>query len=69
MALGTHQALELLDQALASGAASPAEVKRHLLSRPEHATSFGPIRFDAHGDVQAQYHVFSLADDQPPAPR
>lgn len=69
MALGTHQALELLDQALASGAASPAEVKRHLLSRPEHATSFGPIRFGAHGDVQAQYHVFSLADDLPPAPR
>jgi branched-chain amino acid transport system substrate-binding protein len=69
MALGTHQALELLEQALASGAASPAAVKRYLLSKREHTTSFGPVRFDANGDVQARYHVFSLADDQPPVPR
>jgi branched-chain amino acid transport system substrate-binding protein len=69
MALGTYQALELLDQALASGAASPAAVKRYLLSKPEHATSFGPVRFDANGDVQTRYHVFGLADDQPPVPR
>ena len=67
MALGTYQALELLDRALARGATSPAEVKRHLLSQPEHSTRFGPIRFDGSGDVQAKYHVFSLADDQPPA--
>ncbi len=69
MALGTHQALKLLEQALASGAASPAAVKRYLLSKPEHATSFGPVRFDANDDVQANYHVFDLADDQPPVPR
>lgn len=67
MALGTYQALELLDRALAAGASSPAEVKRHLLSRPEHATRFGPIRFDASGDVQARYHTFDLSDDQAPA--
>lgn len=67
MALGTYQALELLERALASGARSPAEVKRFLLSRPEHPSSFGPIRFDAYGDVQARYHVFSLSDDQAPA--
>jgi branched-chain amino acid transport system substrate-binding protein len=67
MALGTYQALELLDSALASGASSPAEVKRHLLSKPEHNTSFGPIRFDGSGDVLADYHVFNPADDQPPA--
>ena len=65
MALGTYQALELLEQALASGATSPAAVKRHLLSKPEHPTSFGPVRFDANGDVQARYHVFGLAEDQP----
>ncbi|MEB3254984.1 MAG: ABC transporter substrate-binding protein [Synechococcaceae cyanobacterium] len=69
MALGTHQALELLDQALASGASTPTAVKRHLLSRSEHPTTFGPIRFDASGDVQAQYSVFGLADDLPPATR
>lgn len=67
MALSTYQALELLDSALASGASSPAEVKRHLLSKPEHNTSFGPIRFDGSGDVLADYHVFNPADDQPPA--
>lgn len=69
MAFGTYQALELFDQALASGASSPAAVKRFLLSRREHATRFGPIRFDAHGDVQARYSVFGLADDQPSATR
>jgi branched-chain amino acid transport system substrate-binding protein len=69
MALSTYQALELLEQALASGASSPAAVKEHLLAKPEHATSFGPVRFDANGDVQAAYHVFGLADDHPPVPR
>ena len=66
MALGTHQALELLHSALASGASSPAEVKRHLLSQAQHSTRFGPIRFDQYGDVQAEYHVFSPTDDQAP---
>jgi ABC-type branched-subunit amino acid transport system substrate-binding protein len=69
MALGTHQALELLEGALASGASSPAALKQYLISKPEHTTSFGPVRFDATGDVQGRYYVFGLADDQPPAPR
>lgn len=69
MAFGTYQALELFDQALARGASSPADVKRALLSGREHRTRFGPIRFDAYGDVQARYHVFPLADDRPPATR
>jgi branched-chain amino acid transport system substrate-binding protein len=69
MALGTHQALELLDQALARGASSPEAVRSRLLSQPEHNTSFGPIRFDSFGDVQSRYHVFSLTDDAPPAVR
>jgi branched-chain amino acid transport system substrate-binding protein len=69
MALGTHQALELLDQAVTQGASSPEGVRRHLLSQPEHNTSFGRIRFDAYGDVQAEYHVFNPADDAPVAAR
>jgi branched-chain amino acid transport system substrate-binding protein len=69
MAFGTYQALELIDQALASGATSPIEVKRFLLERPEHSTSFGPVRFDASGDVMAPYHVFPLAADQSRIPR
>jgi branched-chain amino acid transport system substrate-binding protein len=66
LALGTHQAIELLDQALASGARSPAAVKRYLLSKPEHRTSLGPVRFDATGDVQARFHVFPAKADQAP---
>ncbi len=69
MALRTNQALELLDPALASGASSPAAVKRHVPSRAEHPTRFGSIRFDRNGDVQANHHVCGLAADQPPAPR
>jgi branched-chain amino acid transport system substrate-binding protein len=69
MALGTYQALELLDQALAQGGGSPTAVRRYLLSRPQHTTSFGPIGFDAYGDVQASYHVFRLSDDAPPTAR
>jgi branched-chain amino acid transport system substrate-binding protein len=64
MGIGTRQAIELLVQALASGARSPAEVKRHLLSKPEHRTSLGPIRFNAKGDVMAQFHVFPATADQ-----
>ena len=66
MAFAIRQALELLDQALASGASSPAQVKRYLLAKPEHPTSFGPIRFDAHGDVQANFHVFPASADRAP---
>lgn len=66
MGISTHQAMELLDQALASGASSPAQVKRYLLSKPEHPTSFGPIRFDSSGDVKAQFHVFPATADRAP---
>jgi branched-chain amino acid transport system substrate-binding protein len=66
MSISTRQALELLDQALASGARSPEEVKRFLLSPAEHRTSFGPVRFDAYGDHQAAFHVFTAAEDQVP---
>jgi branched-chain amino acid transport system substrate-binding protein len=66
MGIGTRQALELLDQALASGATTPAEVKRYMLSRPVHHTSLGPIRFDANGDVRAQFHLFPATADRQP---
>jgi branched-chain amino acid transport system substrate-binding protein len=66
LAIGIRQAIELLDQALASGARSPAQVKRYLLSRREHPTSFGPIHFDASGDVRARFHVFPATADQAP---
>jgi branched-chain amino acid transport system substrate-binding protein len=66
MGIGTRQAIELLDQALASGARTPAAVKRYLLSKPEHRTSLGPIRFDATGDVQAQFHLFPATADRAP---
>lgn len=69
MALSTYQALELLELALARGASSPAEVKRSLPSKPEHATSFWPVRFDANSDVQAAHNVVSLAYAQKPLPR
>lgn len=65
LGIGTRQALELFDQAFASGATSPAEVKRYLLSRPSHPTSFGPIHFDASGDVQAVFQAIAPTADQP----
>lgn len=58
MGLSTRQALEVLDRALASGASTPAAVKRYLLSKPEHSTSLGVIRFNRYGDVQSTYHFF-----------
>ena len=65
LSLGTRQALELFDQAFASGATTPAAVKRYLLSKPSHPTSFGPVRFDASGDGRAPFHAFSPKEDQP----
>lgn len=64
MAIGLRQAIELLDQALSSGAQSPADVKRYLLAKREHRTSLGPIRFDATGDVQARFHVVNAAEER-----
>ena len=66
MTIGTSQAMELLDQAFRSGATTPAAVKRYLLERPVHHTSFGPIRFDATGDVRAAFHAFPALADRAP---
>ena len=55
ISLSTRQAIELLDQALASGASSPSEVKRHLLVRREHRTSFGSVRFDPSGESPGHF--------------
>lgn len=66
LALSMRQAIEILDQALASGAQTPAQVKRYLLSRPRQPTSLGPVMFDATGDATAPFHGFSAADDLPP---
>ncbi len=63
MGMGTYQAMQLLDQAFRSGARTPEQVKRHLLSRSPHSTSFGPIRFDADGDVQARFQPIRPHDD------
>ena len=41
LAISSRQAIELLDQALANGAQTPADVKRYLLSRRSHRTSLG----------------------------
>ena len=65
LSIGTRQALELFDQAFASGATTPAAVKRYLLSRPSHPTSFGPVRFDASGDVRARFHAIDPTSDLP----
>jgi branched-chain amino acid transport system substrate-binding protein len=66
MTIGTSQAVEILDQAFRSGATTPAQVKRYLLERPVHHTSFGPVRFDRHGDVRAAFHSFSAQADLAP---
>jgi hypothetical protein len=66
ISLSTRQAIELLDQALASGASSPAEVKRHLLARREHRTSFGSVRFDANGDSPGHFHLFAATAEREP---
>lgn len=66
MSLSTRQALELLDQALESGASSPDDVKRFLLSRPQHRTSLGPVGFDAYGDSKAPFHIIPADADQAP---
>ncbi|EAQ68971.1 putative ABC transporter/ periplasmic substrate-binding protein [Synechococcus sp. RS9909] len=64
MTIGTSQAIELLDQAFRSGATTPAQVKRYLLAQPVHQTRFGPVRFDANGDVRAEFHAFSALADR-----
>ena len=58
MGMSTRKALELLDRALASGASSPDAVKRFLLSKSEHSTSLGPVRFNRHGDVEERFYFF-----------
>lgn len=66
LTLSTRQAIELLDQALASGARTPSQVKRYLLSRPVHRTSLGPVQLDRFGDSSAPFTVFPTSADLPP---
>ena len=70
MGISNHQALELLDQALASGASTPQDGPRVLLSKPEHTTRIGQVLFDADGDVRVRFPAFAAAADHalgPPA--
>lgn len=51
LSLTVYVALELLQQAVESGAATPEAVKKWLLNRGPHKTMFGPITFDRYGEV------------------
>lgn len=66
LALSTRQAIELLDEALSHGAQTPTQVKRYLLSRPDHRTSLGTVRLDAYGDSSGPFSVFAATADQAP---
>ena len=63
LAISTRQGIELLDQALAAGAQTPSDVKRFLLSKPEHRSSLGPVRLNADGDHAGHFSVFPAAAD------
>lgn len=62
MAIKVRQALELLDRAFAAGHRTPADVRAYLLGQPEHETSFGPVMFDATGDVPGRFYFIHGAD-------
>lgn len=66
LSLSTRQSIELLDQALASGAQTPSQVKRYLLSRRVHRTSLGPVQLDRFGDSSARFYVFPASADLKP---
>jgi len=66
LSLSTRQSIELLDQALASGAQTPSQVKRYLLSRRVHRTSLGPVQLDRFGDSSAPFYVFPASADLKP---
>ena len=53
MVLGVYQAMEVLEQALGSGAETPDAIKRFFLSGPTLQTTFGPVAFDESGDIQS----------------
>jgi branched-chain amino acid transport system substrate-binding protein len=56
MAVLVRQGLELLDRAFAAGHRTPESVRDYLLSTPVHETEFGPVSFDAYGDVAGRFH-------------
>jgi len=66
MALKVRQALELLDRAFAAGHRTPESVRAYLLGTPRHETSFGPVTFDATGDVPGRFHFLRGADGSLP---
>ncbi len=62
LTLGVRQSLELLDQAFDAGRTTPAAVRRYLLEQSPHPTSFGPVAFDANGDVPGAYPFQFIRD-------
>lgn len=62
LTLGVRQSLELLDQAFDAGRTTPAAVRRYLLEHSPHPTSFGPVAFDANGDVPGAYPFQFIRD-------
>jgi len=55
MALKVRQALEMLEQAFASGHRTPEAVKDYLLNQEMIQTSLGRFSFDQHGDVRRDF--------------
>jgi branched-chain amino acid transport system substrate-binding protein len=66
MAIMVRQALELLDRAFAAGHRTPESVRAYLLGTPAHETSFGPVTFDATGDVPGRFHFLRGAEAASP---
>jgi len=64
ISLNVYQAIEILEQGLAAGFYSPAELKRFILEQDSVKTTFGEVAFDEYGDTQAQlYFITDIAKE------
>lgn len=64
ISLNVYAALEILSSAIAAGYRKPGEIKTYLLKMKKFETRFGPVEFDAYGDVtKPLYFITDLENE------
>ncbi len=64
ISLNVYAALEILSSAIAAGHRKPGEIKSYLLEKKKFETRFGPVVFDAYGDVtKPLYFITDLENE------
>ncbi len=64
ISLNVYAALEILNEAIDAGNTDPEDIKNYILKKKTFRTTFGPVTFDANGDIRGRmYFITDLSKE------